>query len=291
MSTGTHTTASLKADPETEHHALKGSAQVSPLVAGRPKSYEGPRPILASLLLRAPVQDVTEKIALDIIIPTYRLHIPTLQIILSLRPSLTCSVTFILVVDDPASPPLPALQDLVSSLNSNLNAHTNVDIRLLVNPSNLGAPASRNTASTSTWVHFLDDDVLPSPTLLLEAERAIRELPEAAGFGADGVFSTAVRMTGLVGFWDLAEKLGEGEEMPWGITANLIVRRKAAGFLKISQINTHPPLFDPSYPKPGGGEDVDFCLRQSRWSRSSSHNGAGFLPAPKAIVCHPWWDN
>ena len=128
---------------------------------------------------------MTAKIALDIIIPTYRLHIPTLQTILFLRPFLTCSVTFILVVDDPTSPSLPALQNLVSNLNSNLNAHTNVHIRLLINPSNLGAPASRNTgllASTSTWVHFLDDDVLPWPTLLLEAERTFREHPEAAGF-------------------------------------------------------------------------------------------------------------
>ena len=241
-------------------------------------------------ILQAPrvhsFQEPTEKLALDIVIPTYRLHLPTLQTILSLRPSPTCSVTFILVIDNPASTSLPALQSLVASLSS----HPDSDFRVLVNSTNIGAPASRNaglSASTAPWVHFLDDDVLPSPSLLVEAEKAIRAHPEAAGFvgvtklpKAEGVFGTAVGMTGMVGFWDLAEKLAEEVEMPWGITANLIVRRKAVappptrGSTNGNSNNLKDipdrPLFDPSYPKPGGGEDIDFCLRQTRWSRSSS---------------------
>lgn len=33
---------------------------------------------------------------------------------------------------------------------------------------------------------------------------------------------------------------------------------------------------------PGGGEDVDFCLRLSRWP---------LFPVPGAVVRHPWWRN
>lgn len=32
----------------------------------------------------------------------------------------------------------------------------------------------------------------------------------------------------------------------------------------------------------GGGEDVDFCLRQQKWP---------LLPVPEAVVHYPWWRN
>ncbi|PPQ96579.1 hypothetical protein CVT26_006308 [Gymnopilus dilepis] len=310
--TSTSTASMSREDPNASLHPSRVSAYKRrdlDWMSASLAADEGllPTPAYDRILQAHSFQGPAEKLALDIVIPTYRLHLPTLQTTLSLRPSPTCSVTFILVIDNPVSTSLPALQSLVASLSS----HPDSAFRVLVNSTNIGAPASRNaglSASTAPWVHFLDDDVLPSPALLVEAEKAIRAHPEAAGFvgvtklpKAEGVFGTAVGMTGMVGFWDLAERLAEEVEMPWGITANLIVRRKAVapprtrGSTNGNSDNLKDipdrPLFDPSYPKPGGGEDIDFCLRQTRWSRSSSRNGPGFLSAPKVFVQHPWWDN
>ena len=39
----------------------------------------------------------------------------------------------------------------------------------------------------------------------------------------------------------------------WGTTSNLMVRRSAAGDVR----------FSAAFPKHGGGEDVDFCLRMA----------------------------
>ena len=41
---------------------------------------------------------------------------------------------------------------------------------------------------------------------------------------------------------------------------------------------------DPVFVKTGGGEDLDFCLRQSR------HLGLPFHRVRDAVVVHPWWD-
>jgi glycosyltransferase involved in cell wall biosynthesis len=240
----------------------------------------------------------SRKLTVDIVIPCYRVDLYVLSTILSLRVPPATSVNFIIIVDSPDSPYLPALQAKYSH---------NAQIRIRVNDRNLGASFSRNRGlaeASAEWVHFLDDDVIPSDDLLFATEDAIRANPLAAGFVcntifpvAENVFTTAVHISGVTYFWDIATKFGR--DVPWGVTANLVSRRVLVSLdvtpdLKIP----HPMKFDLSYPKTGGGEDIDYCLSQRaahlpiyRQTPNAPDEYPGFLPAPKAIVTHPWWNN
>jgi len=185
---------------------------------------------------------------------------------------------FIVIVDDPTS---PYIGELLSK-----HGHR-ADVRIRVNTTNLGASASRNRGlqeSAAEWVHFLDDDVIPEPDLLIEDEKAIRAHPRAAGFvgnvqfpSADTVFKTAVHLSGVTYFWDIATKLEV--DVPWGVTASLLARRNLPDGV----------TFDPRYPKTGGGEDIDFCVRKRDVFISRGMDG--FFSAPKMLVTHPWWNN
>ncbi|KAF5342119.1 hypothetical protein D9611_001291 [Ephemerocybe angulata] len=188
----------------------------------------------------------------------------------------TLSVMFIIIVDDPNSPNIIHLERLFSH---------RVDVRIRVNKSNLGASASRNCGmleeSAADWVHFLDDDIVPDPNLLFEVEKVIRADPTAAGFVgncqfpvARTMFQAAAHLAGVTYFWDIATKMDT--DLPWGVTANLIFRRKNDGV-----------EFDLRYPKTGGGEDIDFCMLKREASMKSG--GGKLEPAPKVIVTHPWW--
>lgn len=61
-------------------------------------------------------------------------------------------------------------------------------------------------------------------------------------------------------------------EPPWGVTANICVRARD------SRIR-----FDLSYPKTGGGEDLDFC------ARARKHGPIRSVPGARAD--HPWWND
>ncbi|QRV75675.1 hypothetical protein RhiJN_03690 [Ceratobasidium sp. AG-Ba] len=220
---------------------------------------------------------VKPKISLDVIVPSYRVNLNCLSKILSLRPSSTCITMFIIIVDDPTSPYVYQLQ--------HMNSYR-MDVRIRVNKKNQGASASRNrglTESSAEWVAFLDDDVDPSPDYLVAAERHIRQRPDAAGFVgntyfpvARNIFTTAVHLAGVTYFWDIADKISE--DVPWGVTANLIARRNIQDGVK----------FDLIFPKTGGGEDIDFC-RQKR-QVSLERGGTGFWAAPDVMAVHPWWN-
>ncbi|KAI0067649.1 glycosyltransferase family 2 protein [Artomyces pyxidatus] len=218
------------------------------------------------------------ELTLDVIIPCYRVDLRYLDPILSLVPSKTCSVMFIVIVDDPSSHSITELQHRYGA---------RVEVRIRVNSENLGASASRNrglSESAAEWAYFLDDDVSPQPDLLVEAERAIRSHPEAAGFvgnalfpPATNVFTSAVHLAGVTYFWDIAAKISH--DVPWGVTANLIARRNIPDGVR----------FDLQFPKTGGGEDIDFCRRKREYALQ---NGGGtFVAAPRAVVTHPWWNN
>lgn len=130
---------------------------------------------------------------------------------------------------------------------------------------------------------FLDDDVTPQDDdILIEAEKAIRSNPQAAGFVANTyfpiastIFTNAVHLAGVTYFWDIAAKMPQNEsDMPWGVTANLIARRVQDGV-----------EFDSQFPKTGGGEDIDFCRKKRNFS--IAHGGEGFHPAPRVVATHP----
>ena len=157
---------------------------------------------------------------------------------------------------------------------------------------NLGASASRNRGlgeSAAEYVHFLDDDVVPYPDLLIEAEKIICDNPQAIGFVgnscfpiAESVFTTAVHLSGVTYFWDIAKKAkshfpGLEHDIPWGVTANLIVRRNM-----IDNI-----LFGTGFPKTGGGEDIDYCFQKCEFALRKGMKG--FTTAPDVIITHPWW--
>ncbi|KAG9046304.1 hypothetical protein FS837_004662 [Tulasnella sp. UAMH 9824] len=221
---------------------------------------------------------ISPKVTIDVVIASYRVQIPLLHSMLELIPAPTCSVEFIVVVDDPHSPSIARLTKEYRS---------RPDVHILVNNVNCGASASRNRGmwhSTAEWVHFFDDDIVPSPDLLLESERAILHHPKAAGFVGNVYFpppanvaTTAIKLSGVTSFWDIANRFKE--DVPWGVTGNLVVRRGVRDGIS----------FDLRFPKTGGGEDIDFCLRKSLWSKQNG--GEGLYGVPEMHAIHPWWNN
>lgn len=113
----------------------------------------------------------------------------------------------------------------------------------------------------------------------------IHRHPSAAGFVpmvvfpvADTIFKSAVHLAGVTYFWGIAKKLPM-DDMPWGVTASLVVNRRVGPSVQ----------FDLRFPKTGGGEDIDYC----RQKRQAALDGAGqgFHPAPSVLATHPWWSN
>lgn len=225
---------------------------------------------------------VEKLLTLDLIVPSYRVDLKFLDPILQLRPPKTCSVMFVIIIDDPDSPSIDLLQQKYGA---------DPFVRIRVNKTNLGASASRNRGmkeSAADWVHFLDDDVTPDEDLLIQTAKVIREHPNAVGFvgtskfpTASEIFTTAIHLADVTYFWDIARKRPEDRDLPWGVTANLIARRIADGV-----------DFDLIFPKTGGGEDIDFCRRKRDWMINKNGNGGGgFHAAPAVVVTHPWWNN
>ncbi|KAF7292882.1 hypothetical protein MIND_01187200 [Mycena indigotica] len=222
---------------------------------------------------------IERKLTIDVVVLSFRVDLKTLSRILDLESSETCEVMFIIIIDNPSSPELGALEAKYSH---------RPDVRIRVNSANLGASASRNRGMeecAGEWVFFLDDDVLPESNILVQAERVIRGSPDCAGFigttlfpPADTIFKAAVHLAGVTYFWDIAKKWNDRDDLPWGVTANLITRR-----------NKDNIRFDLRFPKTGGGEDIDFCLRKR--DLFVSQNKKGFKAAPHVVATHPWWHN
>ena len=220
---------------------------------------------------------IKKKITLDIVVPSYRVQMRFLKPMLELKASPTCSIMWIIIIDDPQSPFIGELQREYGM---------RADVRIFVNAENSGASASRNRGmeeSAAEWIQFLDDDVTPQNDLLIEAEAVIRAHPTAAGFvgntkfpPANTVFTTSVLLAGFTGFFGMAEMLKDSDDLPWGATPNLIVKRVKDDI-----------SFDLRFPKTGGGEDIDYCIRKRDWFVDRGLQG--FKPAPKVIVTHPWW--
>ncbi|KAF7799107.1 hypothetical protein EIP86_010337 [Pleurotus ostreatoroseus] len=219
----------------------------------------------------------TRRLTVDVVVPCYRVNMEYLDRFFSLDIPPTCSVMFIIIIDDPRS---PNIESLLSAYGQR------PDVRIRVNKTNLGASASRNRGlqeSSAEWVHFLDDDVRPDPYLLHALEECIRASPDAAGFvgnaqfpPANSIYTAAVHLAGVTYFWDIATKIQH--DVPWGVTANLTARRNVRDNVMFSLL----------FPKTGGGEDIDYCRRKRQYS--IAHGGQGFIAAPDVTVTHPWWN-
>ncbi|KAF8311705.1 glycosyltransferase family 2 protein [Clavulina sp. PMI_390] len=216
-------------------------------------------------------------LTIDVIIPSYRVDLRLIRPMLKLQCSSTATTHFIIIIDDPCARQTAALLSEYSH---------RPDIRIRINSQNSGASTSRNRGlreSAAEWVLFLDDDVQPSPDILIRLEEVIRKHHNAAGFvgtsnfpPADTIFTAALHLSGVTYFWDIATKW-DGS-IPWGVTANLASRRVNDGI-----------SFDLDFPKTGGGEDIDYCIKRREYSLK--HGGEGLLPAREAVVTHPWWLN
>jgi len=128
----------------------------------------------------------------------------------------------------------------------------------------------------------LDDDVLPEQDVIIEYWKLILKHPNAAGFIGRTVLPPpetprhfAIQYAGIASFWDISSKTTR--DLPWGITANLCVKRAP-------DVMFHHDFHI-------GGEDVDFCIRLDKWYRELSKDARSFVPAPKATVHHPYWNN
>jgi len=178
-------------------------------------------------------------------------------------------VHYYIVIDKPEAP------DMDLRIRSEDKAVTTIK-----NDTNLGGHRSRNRgfeAGSGEYVLFLDDDVEPPENLLEAYFDAIKKYPDSPGFVGPvkfprciNSFTQAAMTSDILTFWNIAEN---APRLAWGITANLMVKRSAAGDIR----------FSPRFPKKGGGEDVDYCLRIVRKS------GTWFTSVPTARVSHPWW--
>jgi len=214
-----------------------------------------------------------DAIKLDIVIPSFRADVAVLNSIRNLTIPKNMIRKIIVVLDDPLHP-LPRDLDAWSAFD---------DLIIIRNEVNLGASGARNRgidAALSDWVLFLDDDIYPEPDLLQVYAKSIeekgREVPGFVGITrlpeTVSSFTKGIVASDILTFFDLAEYR---DCMPWGITANLLVRRDAIGDHR----------FKPLFPKSGGGEDIDFCLE------IVNSFGKDFSTEPNAVVHHPWWNN
>ncbi|CAM9243435.1 unnamed protein product, partial [Choristocarpus tenellus] len=237
-------------------------------------------------------------VVMDVVIPSYRVDIDLLSRICSLEVPREMRCTFLVIVDNPNVP-----QERLAKLISILEGGTNI-CRVRANEVNRGASYSRNRGvaeSCADWVLLLDDDVLPSRNLLIEYCKIIqaqyrREEEEVNSSKWEQSNGAANAVCGYVGntkfppatnFLQRAVNLSDLNYMfgistvihdpAWGVTANLVIR------LTTQEGKRKVPIFGENFPKTGGGEDVDACLRHQAIT-----NGT-FLSAPRAIVCHEWW--
>ena len=187
---------------------------------------------------------------LDVIIPSFRMNNhKILRSILSLSCSVPVYVKFWMVVDRPDPQHSSDVKALAASVN----------VQVLSCPENRGASFARMFGynfSTADWALFLDDDVIPSCHLLDAYVGALTRYPDAKVFVgstrlpvATNTWTKMLRTCKIMFFYGIAEHM---THPPWGVTANLMVR----GSRHNSTIQ-----FKNIYPKTGGGEDIDFCIR------------------------------
>jgi LPS sulfotransferase NodH/glycosyltransferase involved in cell wall biosynthesis len=212
---------------------------------------------------------------IDVVIPTFRCDLEALLRLTSVSfcEDSAASLSIVVVVDRPDTPNLAELRQILTSYAANRV------VRVVTMPSNQGASMARNTGLAQSFgehVIFLDDDVVPYEGLLDAYLSAILRFPDAAGYvgstilpKAQTLVEHAICACHIAFFYDIAMKI---DRPPWGVTANLCVSKRATN---------NCIWFDNRFPKTGGGEDVDFCLRLKQ-------RGA-LVSVPAAKVLHPFW--
>ena len=205
--------------------------------------------------------------SIDVVIPSIRLDTENLLNALRMDVPHGVDLHYYIVSDNPRLQPCEF-------------EHDGNPVRVIANEENLGAALSRNVgleAGAGEYVLFIDDDVTVPPDILSRYLTAIEGDPAAPGYVGptrfpDPVnsFTRGIRKSGMLYFFGLPNS---SRHMAWGTTSNLMVRRSAVGNIRFSE----------SFPKHGGGEDIDFCIR------IVERDGRWFKTVPEARVRHPWW--
>ena len=203
--------------------------------------------------------------SIDVVIPSYNFNEKLIDRIKQIQIPKDVIVKYFVVIDNPIL---------------KLPEHEIEGITLIKNDENKGAHISRNVgieAGNGEWILFLDDDIEPEPDLIMTYHDVIKENDAPGYIGKTSFpdpcnrFTQAVMDSDILTFFPLAETR---PSMWWGVTANMMINRKAMGDIR----------FDKRFPKAGGGEDIDLCLRICKRTDKE------FLTAPEAMVSHGWWN-
>jgi hypothetical protein len=214
----------------------------------------------------------------NVVVPSFRCDTEALRRITTLAAPAGVSLHVLVVVDNPAAPNRSELEAQLSDWSPN---HL---VRVSLNSHNLGAPASRNAglacSTGADWVLFLDDDVVPDRALLEAYHGAMLRSPRAHVLVGctllpepETLAQRALEASQMTFFYDVARRM---PQPAWGVTANLCVRAPAKLW------------FNEDYPRTGGGEDVDFCLRLKDMLPASERPDA-LVAVPEAVAVHPYW--
>lgn len=202
-------------------------------------------------------------LSIDVVIPSYNFNEKLIDRIKQILIPEGVIVKYFIVIDNPKLE-RPEIDGFV----------------LIQNKENLGAHISRNVGIGSgkgEWILFLDDDIEPEPDIIMKYCDRIT-VSDAPGYiGKTSFpdpcnrFTRAVVDSDILTFFPLAETR---PSMWWGVTANMMINRKAMGDIR----------FNERFPKAGGGEDIDLCLKICKRTDNE------FLTAPEAVVSHGWWN-
>ena len=212
---------------------------------------------------------------INVVIPTYRCEVDSLRALSNLECRRDASVSTIILVDRP-----DADAETLNDVRALASYAPNRVVRVVVMSANGGASAARNEGLAQSFGDYcvlLDDDVVPCAGLLDAYLGAIERQPGAAAYV--GVTSLpppltftqrALAASRICYFYGIAAVI---EKPPWGVTANLCVKGRTNNSVVFSHV----------YPRTGGGEDVDYCIR----SQMLGHGG--LVAVPGARVIHPFW--
>ena len=145
---------------------------------------------------------------------------------------------------------------------------------------NKGAAVARNAGlavASGSVIVFLDSDIIPEESLLVKHVQHYKANRHTTGvlgdvrfFDIKNLLQKAVHSSGFDGgFVYPSEML-----LDWGPTANISFSREAIGLLR----------FDTSFPKQGGGEDVDFGIQVTEKTKTP------IITDNEAICHHKMWN-
>eukprot|EP00961_Rhodomonas_salina_P303503 3941265-Rhodomonas_salina.2 len=221
---------------------------------------------------------------IDVVIPSFRVATHVLEKIVRMQVPDTVSTLFIIIIDNPESPNIEEVKNFESTHSPR--------VRVRVQSSNMGVAAARNRGideSAADWILFLDDDVEPSQHCLREYAKSVEAFGHSAsGFVGPSTFprpanlhTRAVQLSDITYFWNLADKPFHPWQkscsgyvptpIPWGVTANLVLKRLAS------------VRFRAGFPATGGGEDIAMCLD------TQAALGLPLRACVAGHVEHPWW--